>query len=108
MMPGMNPRQIEKMMGQMGIKSKHIEAKRVIIEAEGERIIIEPADVVALEMQGQRHYQITGKERTEAAISEDDVKLIMEQTGASEKDASEALTTSNGDIAQAILELKKE
>ncbi len=108
MMPGMDPKQIGKMMSQLGIKSKHIEAKRVVIETEGERIIIEPADVVALEMQGQTHYQVAGTARTEAALSEDDIKLIMEQTGASENDARAALTTSNGDLAQAILELKKE
>lgn len=107
-MPGMDPKQIGKMMSQLGIKSKHIEAKRVVIETEGERIIIEPADVVALEMQGQTHYQVAGKARVEAALSEDDVKLIMEQTGSSEKEAQDALTASNGDIAQAILALKKE
>jgi len=108
MPPGMNPKQIEKMMGQLGIKSNHIEAKRVIIEKEGERIVVEPADVVALEMQGQKHYQISGKERVEAVISEEDAKMVAGQAGVSEKEAQEALEKSGGDIAQAILALKKE
>ncbi|PIN83313.1 hypothetical protein COV61_03470, partial [Candidatus Micrarchaeota archaeon CG11_big_fil_rev_8_21_14_0_20_47_5] len=36
MFPGVNPKQMEQMMRQMGIKSEEIKAKRVIIEKEGE------------------------------------------------------------------------
>lgn len=107
-MGGMNPKQLESMMRQMGIKSTSIDAKRVIIECEGERIIIEPAEVTAIEMQGKKSYQIVGVERRESAVSEEDVKLVAQQAGVDENAAREALAKSNGDIAQAILELKKE
>jgi nascent polypeptide-associated complex subunit alpha len=106
-MPGMNPRQMQKMMQQMGIKSQEIKANRVIIEGEGERTIIENPQVTLVEMQGQKSYQITGNAHTESAISEDDVKMVAEQTGASEEDARKALEESNGDIAEAIMKLKK-
>jgi nascent polypeptide-associated complex subunit alpha len=58
-------------------------------------------------MQGQKSYQITGNAHTESAISEDDVKMVAEQTGASEENARKALEESNGDIAEAIMKLKK-
>jgi len=107
MMPGMNPKQIEKMMSQMGIKSSKVEAVRVVIEREGDRVVIEPAEVMAVEMQGKRTYQISGTERIEQALSEDDVKLVATQANVDEEAAREALKTANGDIAQAILKLKK-
>ena|SRR3989338_7618480 len=107
MMPGMNPKQMEKLMSQMGIKSSSIDAVRVIIEREGDRIVLEPAEVMAIEMQGKKTYQISGTERVEQALNEDDVKLVAQQAGASEAAAREALAKAEGDIAQAILELKK-
>ena len=107
MMPGMNPRQMQRLMQQMGIKSEEIKASRVVIEREGEKIIIENPQITQIEMQGQKSYQIAGTERTESAISDDDVKMIAEQTGASEADAKKALEGSGGDIAEAILKLKK-
>lgn len=106
-MGGMNPRQMQRLMQQMGIKSEEIKASRVIIEKEGERTIIEDPQVTLIDMQGQRSYQIVGKERTEAAISADDVKMVAEQTGATEADARKALEESGGDIAEAIMKLKK-
>ncbi|RLG20011.1 nascent polypeptide-associated complex protein [Candidatus Micrarchaeota archaeon] len=107
MMPGMNPKQMKKLMDQMGIKSTEMDAKRVVIEREGESIVIEPAQVVAVEMQGVRTFQISGTERTEQALSEDDVKMVAEQADVDENAAREALKKADGDIAQAIMELKK-
>jgi nascent polypeptide-associated complex subunit alpha len=107
MMPGMNPKQMQKMMQQMGIKSEEIKASRVIIEGEGERTIIEDPQVTLIEMQGQKSYQITGNSRTESAISDDDVKMVAGQTGAAEADARKALEETGGDIAEAIMKLKK-
>ncbi len=108
MMPGMNmnPKQMEKLMSQMGIKSTSVDAVRVIIEREGDRIVLEPAEVTAIEMQGKKTYQISGTERIEQALNEDDVKLVAQQAGVPEAAAREALAKAKGDIAQAILELK--
>lgn len=102
----MNPQQMQKMMSQMGIKSRQLDASRVIIEAEGERIIISEPQVVEITMQGQKSFQISGKVSTEAAISADDVRMVMEQAGCTESEAKEALRKSGGDIAKAIMELK--
>lgn len=109
MFPGVNPKQMEQMMRQMGIKSEEIEAKRVIIEKEGERIIIDDPKITKIVMQGEASYQIGGKERVEDAegsISEEDVKMVAEQAGVSEEDAKKALEENNGDIAEAIMKLK--
>lgn len=105
MMPNMNPKQMEKMMAQMGIKSKQLNASRVIIECEGERVIVSEPNVVEITMQGQKSYQISGTVSTEATVKEEDIKMVMEQAHCTEAQAKEALAKSSGDIAQAIIEL---
>src|SRR3989338_7471534 len=103
MFGGINPGQMKAMMKQMGIKQEEVEALRVIIEKADSRIIIEPANVQKIVMQGQESWQITGeaKEETkEAVISEEDVQLVMEKTGKSEKEVRKILGET-GDIAEA-------
>lgn len=99
------------MMKQMGIQTEEIPAKRVIIETAEKRIVIEPASVSAMTVQGQKTYTVNGSEReeeTELQVSEEDAKMVAEQAGCSEEEAIEALKESKGDIAEAILKLKKE
>jgi nascent polypeptide-associated complex subunit alpha len=63
-----------------------------------------------VKMQGQTNFQISG-DVTEEAIDEpennieEDIKTIMEKTGATEKKAREALEKSDGDLTEAILSL---
>ena len=103
-----DPKRIEGMMKKMGIAQQNIDAKRVIIECEGENIIIDEPNVVKINMQGQESFQVTGEPHTEASeeFSEDDVKMVMEKTGKDRDDVVEALKNSGGDIASAIMELK--
>jgi nascent polypeptide-associated complex subunit alpha len=103
-----DPRQMKRMMQQMGIKSDEIPVKRVIIEKEDEKIVIENPSVMCIEQGGIKSYQIAGG-TTEIVpnISDEDVKLVAEQTGANEIDAKVALIESNGDVAEAIIKLKK-
>ncbi|MFH1447896.1 MAG: nascent polypeptide-associated complex protein [Candidatus Micrarchaeota archaeon] len=108
MMPGMNPRQMQRMMQQMGIKSEDIKARRVIIELEVERMVIDNPQVTMVEMQGQKTYQIMGEARTESVVSSEDIRMVSEQTGVSEEEAKKGLEESNGDIAEAIMKLKQE
>ncbi|MFA5077070.1 MAG: nascent polypeptide-associated complex protein [Candidatus Micrarchaeia archaeon] len=108
MLPNMNPKQMEKMLKQMGINSQELSANRVIIEREGERIIISEPQIVEITAQGQKSYQIQGKVSVEASLSEDDVKMVMEQAKCTREQALDALKKSNGDLAQAILELSKQ
>jgi len=104
---GMDPKKMQAMMRQMGIKSEDIAASKVIIETSTDSIIIEAPQVVQITMQGQKSFQISGDVRTEPRISEEDVKMVMEQAGCSEADAKAALEKSGGDIAQAILSLSE-
>ncbi|MBE8539716.1 nascent polypeptide-associated complex protein [Geoglobus acetivorans] len=109
MMP-MNPKQMKKMMKQMGIEMDEIEAEEVIIVTKGEEWIFKNPSVVRITAKGVETFQISGsyevKERI--VISEDDIKLIMEQAGVSEEEAREALEEAKGDIAEALLKLTEE
>lgn len=104
---GINPGQMKAMMKQLGIKQEDIQAKRVIIEKEESRIIIEDPKIIKMTMQGQDNWQITGEakeESLEAEIGDDDVQLVMEKTGKSEKEVRRVLGETK-DIAEAIVRL---
>jgi len=102
---------MQSMMRQMGIQTEEIPAKRVIIESGDKRIVIEPATVSAMTVQGQKTYTVNGTESIEELEfkpSEEDIKMVAEQAGCSEDDANAALRETKGDIAEAILKLKKD
>ncbi|MFA5992690.1 MAG: nascent polypeptide-associated complex protein [Candidatus Pacearchaeota archaeon] len=104
-MVNINPAQMKAMMKQMGIKQEEIDAIRVIIETEGENIVIENPSVVEVNMSGNKSWQISGDAHTEEkGFAEEDIKMIMEKTGVSEVEAKRALEKT-GDIADAIIEL---
>lgn len=105
---GLDPKKMQAMMRQMGIKQEEVEVDRVIFEkSDGTRTIIEPANVVKINMQGNESWQVTGKARDEAGgIREEDVKLVMEKTGKSEKEVRKVLEET-GDIAEAIVQLSE-
>ena len=103
MLPGgMDPKKMQAMMKQMGIKSDQIPARIVTIETDSGKIFIDNPEVVQITMQGQKSFQISGHVRMEEGSGED-IKLIMEKTGCSEEEAKAALTKSDGDIAEAIV-----
>ncbi len=108
-MLNMGARQMEKMMKQMGIKNQPIDAVEVIIKGKERELVISNPQVTKITMQGQDTYQVIGEavERSVESFSEDDVKMIVEQTSASEEDAKQALEETN-DIAEAIMKLKKD
>lgn len=109
MMPGgMDPKKMQALMKQMGIKSEEIEATKVVIETGESSIVIENPQVTQITMQGQKSFQIAGEVRVEQKASGEDIKLIMEKTGCSEAAAKEALEKAGGDIAQAILSLSEQ
>ncbi len=109
MFGGINPGQMKSMMKQMGIKQEEIDAERVIIECKDKKIIIEPASVQRITMQGQGSWQITGNAREEnkgVEFSNEDIALVMEQTGKSEKEVKLSLMKTK-DLAQSIEELNE-
>lgn len=110
MFPGVNPKQMQAMMKQMGIKQEEIEVERVILEGSDKRVIIEPAAVVKIVMQGQQSWQVTGEAREEAkeeGISDADIEMVAEKTGKGKEEARKALEESKGDLAEAIVKLSE-
>jgi len=119
MMPGgrLNPKQMQAMMRRMGIKQEEIEGvEEVLIRTRDKEIVFKDAVVTAVTVQGQKTYQILGtpqeRERTageapkaEEGISEEDIKLVMEQTGCSRAQAKKALEETDGAPAEAILKI---
>ncbi|MFH1308324.1 MAG: nascent polypeptide-associated complex protein [archaeon] len=103
----MDPKKMQGMMKQLGIKQEEIQASRVIIEQEDKNIILENPSVTKIKMQGQESWQITGDERVEEKQEDntEDIKTIMEKTSCSEQEAKQALEQSDGDLAEAILSL---
>jgi nascent polypeptide-associated complex subunit alpha len=104
-----NPKQLEKMARKMGIETEGIEATEVIIKTPGKDIIISNPQVSRVNMMGQDSWQIAGEvsERSSEPFTDDDVKLVIAQTGSTETDARAALQESGGDLAGAIMKLKK-
>ncbi len=106
MIGGINPKQMQAMMKQLGMKNEEIPASRVIIECEDKNIIIDNPGVIKVTMQGQVQFQISGDiSEEEKEISEEDIKQVMEKTSSSHDEAKKALQDSNGDLAEAILSL---
>ena len=107
MIPGINPKQMQAVMKQMGMSQTDIPSSRVIIEKEdGGKLVINNPSVIKIKMSGQESFQITGdiSEESEEKFSENDVKVVMEKTKCSEKEAKKALEETD-DLADAILKL---
>lgn len=110
MMPGrINPRQMNQMMKKLGVNVKEIEnVEKVIIQTGDKEYVFENVEVTIMDAQGQKTYQITGNPKIidrKEEIKEEDIKLVIEQTGKSEEEAIKALEETNGDIAEAIMKL---
>ena len=104
-MPGLDPKKMQAVMKQMGIKQEELESKRVIIEREEGNIVIDNPNVVKINMQGNESFQITGEvSEEEAGFSKEDIEMVMEKTGKSEEEVIDSLQKTN-DIAESILEL---
>jgi nascent polypeptide-associated complex subunit alpha len=109
---GMNPKQMKKMMKRMGIQMSEVDAERVVIKCVDREIVIDNPQVIRSAVQGQDMFQVSGDVREEAGevaldFSAEDVKLVAEQAGVSEAKAKAALGECGGDLAEAILRLKK-
>ena len=111
MMPGkMNPRQLQQMMKRFGINVKTIEnVEKIIIQTDTKEYIFnDDVEVTIMDAQGQKTYQIAGNptiHNREADKTNEDIQLIIDQTGKTEEEARKALKETNGDIAEAILKL---
>lgn len=102
----LDSKKMRQMLKMAGIKLEEVNASEVIIKRETGDLIIEEPQVMKLIMKDQVMFQVMGKIK-ERLFSEEDVKLVMEQTGIKDrKKVEDALKESKGDIAEAIMKLK--
>jgi nascent polypeptide-associated complex subunit alpha len=110
MIPNVNPKQMGKLMAQMGIKSEEVEAERVVIEKrDGSSIVITDPAVTRIEMKGRASFQVAGNVGVEESgkKEEGDAEIIVKETGCSKEKAEKALEESDGDLAEAILKVQE-
>ncbi|MBI2580416.1 Nascent polypeptide-associated complex protein [Candidatus Woesearchaeota archaeon] len=112
MFPGMDKRAMEAAMRKLGVQQQPIDAKEVVIKLKGSdsEIVIANPSVTKVSMMGQETFQVAGEQSERKTLqsqqqlfSDDDVKTVVDQTGASEAEAKAALAKVNGDLAAAIL-----
>jgi len=114
----LSPHEFKKMLKRYGIELEELKGvERVEIHLADKILVINSPQVLAFKTHKQTVFQVVGEEvyeeqrskpaATEAAeevkISEDDVKFIVEYTGATPEKAREALIKAKGDIARAIM-----
>ena len=100
------------MMKQLGIQQVEIPAIEVIIRTDKKNIIISNPSVAKVNMMGQENFQISGDVHEEELssvpeISEEDVGTVMEQAGVDKNTARKAIEEADGNLAEAIINLKK-
>lgn len=123
---GMSPRAVARMMKQMGIEQQDVTGvKEVIFRFSDKEWVISEPQVLLVKQAGSESYQVSGTklERglTTSSDGEDavlepvkkieipmeDAALVASQTGVDIETAKEALQESGGDLAAAILKLRR-
>lgn len=119
-MRGVNPRQMQRTMRSMGIKQTQVtDVVEVIIRTKNNDIVIKPADVLCIDMQGSKSYQVSGVENIMPAgsagsaadgpvFAAEDIELVMSQTNCDRDKAIEALEACDGEPAEAIIKIMSE
>jgi nascent polypeptide-associated complex subunit alpha len=106
-----NERQLQRMMKQMGIKMEEIDAVEVRIIGKEYDYIIKNPKITKVVAQGEEVLQIQGEiekvEKEKLPFTEEDIKIVMEQTGCSREEAIDGLKKVNGEPAEAIIEIMK-
>ncbi len=112
LMMRINERQIQRMMKQMGMKTEEIEATEVTIKGKGKNYVVRNPKVTIINVQGEKIIQIMGEiseeEGEKLPFSEDDIQLVMQQTGCTREEAENALKETNGQPAEAIIKILKD
>ena len=128
---GMSPKQMARMMKKMGIEQKDLEGvKEVIIRFTDKEWVISNPQVAFIKQAGAETYQVGGS-KTERALSGtakaslqdteiveeesvpeieipmEDAALVAGQTGVDSETAKQALKETGGDLAAAILKLRR-
>ncbi len=95
-------------MKKMGIRQQDIDASEVIIKCSDRTLIIKNPKVAKITGMGRDSFQIEGGTVVEAPLENDeDIKVVMEKAAVDRETAKAALKDTNGDIAEAILQLSE-
>lgn len=113
-----NDRQMKQAMKKMGIKQSSVDGvTEVIIRTRDKEIVVKRAEVICIEMGGTKSFQVSGEteERmigedgvAKQAFPEDDISLVMSQTGCDRDKAIAALEAVDGQPAEAIIKIMTE
>lgn len=116
----LNPRDLERYLKRMGIKMEEVDAAYVEIGLKnGDILRIEGPAIALLKLPNKMLvYQIQTQESSvkvrrrpqqtaEAGYTptDEDINLVMEQTGATREEAEQALREAKGDLVQAVMSL---
>ncbi|MCX6642542.1 MAG: nascent polypeptide-associated complex protein [Candidatus Bathyarchaeota archaeon] len=120
----MDSRKARRMMQSMGMQMEELrDVTHVILQSPRKEIVIEGASVTAINVQGQKMYQIAGGKTTERnprvtqqdvstseksapIVPEEDVLLVAQQANVTMDKARDTLVRCEGDLARAILMLQ--
>ncbi|MFP3871955.1 MAG: nascent polypeptide-associated complex protein [Candidatus Natronoplasma sp.] len=102
---------MKRMMKKMGLESEDIDAEKVIIETSEKKLVFDAPQVVEMNMKGQKMYQVVGEPTEEALegqvlIPDEDIEMVAERAGVSKEEAKKALEESDGEPAEAIINLQ--
>lgn len=119
---GMDPRQLKKMMEQLGIEVEEFpDVKDITITTSEGTFKVEDPSVTKMSADGEETLQVQGKivqtegpkaigeqdsSQVELDITDEDIDLVVEQTGADRDEAVEALKANGGNPAEAIIALQ--
>jgi len=126
---GMSPKQIERMMKKMGIEQKDVDGvKEVIIRFADREWVISNVQLTMIKQAGSESFQMSGtkserglsgsvesksdvtpevKIEKKIEIPMEDAALVASQTGVDIQVAKQALEETGGDLAAAILKLRR-
>ena len=100
-----DPKKIQQMMKKLNMDIRELEAEEVIIKQKNKTLKIKNPEIMIANLMGKDVYQISGQ--IYESVSEDDIKLVMEQTGKDRQTVEQKLEELNNDLAKVIMELKE-
>jgi nascent polypeptide-associated complex subunit alpha len=110
MMRGGN-REMRRMLDKMGLDMKSMDnVEEVIIKTDTKELYLIKPQVIEMKGKDSTIFQVVAsdieeKHREVPSFKEEDIILVMQQANVSREKATQALTESKGDMAQAILNL---
>lgn len=104
-------REMRRMLDKMGLDMKAMDnVEEVIIKTDTKELYLVKPQVIEMKGKDSTIFQVVAsdieeKQREVPTFKEEDIILVMQQANVSREKATQALTESKGDIAQAILSL---